>query len=121
MSRLSYFVLYEGEAENKEAFLSYCRHRHVPILRQFPGIRSLVLHIPVPWQDPSPTKPDRFVLIAQMGFASQENLEKALGSEARAAARDDSGRFPPLHGLVYHQAMLPEEVFQNDGRSGNGR
>lgn len=108
---VSYFVRYEGQAESHEAFLSHYRRRHAPILARFPGIKGIVLHTPTTWQDPFPVKPDRFALIAQMIFDSQEDLDKALQSDARATARDDFASFPPFHGMVYHQAAISEEVF----------
>jgi uncharacterized protein (TIGR02118 family) len=108
---VSYFVRYEGEAESPEAFLSYYRDRHGPILARFPGIRRIVLHIPAAWNDPFPVKPDRFALLAQMEFETAADLEAALHSSARAAARDDFAGFPPFHGTVYHQAATSEEVF----------
>jgi uncharacterized protein (TIGR02118 family) len=104
-------VRYEGQAESLPAFLSYYRDRHVPILARFPGIRRIVLHIPTPWRDPFPVKPDRFALVAQMIFQSQADLDQALQSLARAQARDDFANFPRFHGDIYHQAAVSEEVF----------
>jgi len=104
-------VRYEGAAENPEAFVARYRDQHVPILARFPGIRRIVLHTPAAWTDPYPVQPDRFALIAQMIFDSQTDLENALRSEARAAAREDFGKFPPFHGTVYHQAAVSAEVF----------
>jgi uncharacterized protein (TIGR02118 family) len=108
---ISYFVRYEGEAENQQAFLAYYRDRHAPILARFPGIRRIVLHTPAACQDPFPVKPDRFALVAQMIFDTKEDLDNALHSEERAIAREDFGSFPPFRGLVYHQATISEEVF----------
>jgi uncharacterized protein (TIGR02118 family) len=110
-SSVSYFVRYEGQAESPEAFLSRYRRQHAPILARFPGIRGIVLHTPTTWQDPFPVKPDRFALIAQMIFDTKDDLDKALQSDARAIARDDFSAFPPFHGIVYHQAVISEEVF----------
>jgi uncharacterized protein (TIGR02118 family) len=104
-------VRYEGQPENPEAFLARYRDLHVPILARFPGIRQIVLHTPAHWQDPYPVNPDRFALIAQMIFDSQADLENALRSPARAAAREDFAKFPPFHGAVYHQAAVSAEVF----------
>ena len=109
---VSYFVRYEGQAESPEAFLSYYRDHHAPILTRFPGLRRIVLHTPISWHDPFPVKPDRFELLAQMVFDTKDDLDRALQSEARALARDDFARFPPFHGLVYHQATISEEVFR---------
>ncbi len=108
---VSYFVRYEGQAESPAAFLAYYHVYHVPILARFPGIERIVLHTPVTCHDPFPVKPDRFAFLAQMVFASQDDLDRALQSEARAQARDDFGSFPPFHGLVFHQATESIEVF----------
>jgi uncharacterized protein (TIGR02118 family) len=108
---VSYFVRYEGQADSPAAFLEYYRERHAPILMRFPGIRRIVLHTPVAWHDPFPVQPDRFALLAQMIFDTQHDLDRALESEARSAARGDFGSFPPFHGLVFHQATRSEEVF----------
>jgi len=107
----SYFVRYEGQAENPEAFLSHYRNHHIPLLAKFPGIRRIVLHTPTPWQDAYPIKPDRFAILVQMVFDSVADLEKAAASEARATARQDFAQFPPFQGTVYHQAAISEEVF----------
>ena len=107
---VSYFVRYEGVAENGEEFLRYYREHHAPILARFPSIRGIVLHSPVEWHDPFLVEPDRFVLLAQMIFDSREDLDRALQSEARAEARVDFARFPRFEGAVYHQAAVMEEV-----------
>lgn len=106
----SYFVRYEGEAENPAAFLAYYRQHHVPLVARFPGIRRIILHTPAAWVDPYPIQPDRFSLLVQLVFDSVEDLEKAVASEARAEARRDFAQLPKFHGSVYHQAAISEEV-----------
>lgn len=108
---VSYFVRYEGAAADGAAFLSYYRERHAPILARFPGIRRIVLHSPVEWRDPFRVNPDRFALLAQMEFDTQQDLDRALESEPRALARQDFANFPPFEGCVYHQAVQSEDVF----------
>jgi uncharacterized protein (TIGR02118 family) len=108
---ISYFVRYEGRAPDCAAFLAYYREHHVPILVRLPGIERIVLHTPVAWRDPFPVKPDRFLLVAQMVFHSEDDLDRALASEPRALAREDFANFPPFEGSVYHQAALSREVF----------
>jgi uncharacterized protein (TIGR02118 family) len=108
---VSYFIRYEGQAANRSAFLRYYRDHHVPILARFPGIRGIVLHSPVQWHDEFPVNPDRFTLLAQMIFATEADLHRALQSQPRAEARSDFARFPPFAGVVYHQAVVSEEVF----------
>jgi uncharacterized protein (TIGR02118 family) len=108
---VSYFVRYEAVAENPSEFLRYYREQHTSILARFPGLRRIVLHAPVAWNDRFPVRPDRFLLLAQMEFDTQEDLDRALGSEARADARRDFANFPRFEGSVYHQATRSEEVF----------
>jgi uncharacterized protein (TIGR02118 family) len=108
---VSYFVRYEGRAPNLEAFLSYYRQHHVPILGSMPGLERIVLHAPVESRDPFPVTPDCFLFIVQMIFGSREDLDRALESGARALAREDARNFPPFEGTVYHQAALSEEIF----------
>jgi uncharacterized protein (TIGR02118 family) len=108
---ISYFVRYEGAAQDRQAFLTYYRERHVPILGKLPGILRIVLHAPVDWQDPLAVTPDRFFLLVQMEFPSREDLALALKSDARLQARSDFSRFPQFNGTVFHQAVQSTEVF----------
>jgi len=108
---VSYFVRYQGRAERPESFATYYATRHAAILAEFPGIRSLVLHQPVPWIDPFPVEPDPSFLLAQMKFDSVEALNEALQSDARSRARDDFARFPTFRADVTHGAMRGELIF----------
>lgn len=108
---VSYFVRYEGRSENNAAFIEYYRKTHAAILARFPGIRKLVLHVPMEWRDPCTVRKGNFELLAQMVFDSETALQAALESPARQDARDDFSNFPPFHGQVFHQAMVSEEVY----------
>src|SRR5262249_53475053 len=107
---VSYFVRYEGTAVNASDFVRYYRDHHVPILAKFPGIREIILHTPIEWQDKFPVQSDRFMLLTQMIFDTAEDLQRALQSDARAEARLDFGRFPKFKGNVYHQAARSIEL-----------
>jgi uncharacterized protein (TIGR02118 family) len=108
---VSYFVRYRGSAPDPQGFAAYYEARHAELLKEFPGIRSLVLHRPVPWHDPFPVNPAGSLLLAQMVFDSAEALNAALQSEARKAAREDFARFPPFAGEVTHEALTAKVVF----------
>jgi len=108
---LSYFVRYRGRAANPADFARYYEASHAPILRRFPGIRSLVLHQPAAWNDPFPVRDDGTQLLAQMTFDSSADLDFALKSEARRLARADFAHFPPFDGEVTHQAMAGKVIF----------
>ena len=108
---VSYFVRYRGRPADPEAFDAHYAGPHARILRDLPGIRSLVLHRPVAWRDPFPVTDDGLHLVAQMVFASGAALDSALASEARARAREDFANFPPFEGAVAHQAMRAKVIF----------
>jgi uncharacterized protein (TIGR02118 family) len=108
---VSYFVNYRGAAGDADEFNAYYETAHAKILRDFPKIRSLVLHRPAPWTDPFAVNRGDSALLAQMVFRSAEDLDAALRSEARHRARDDFQRFPPFAGSVTHQAMAGTVIF----------
>lgn len=108
---VSYFISYRGSTRHPEAFLDHYAGKHARLLTEFPGIRALVLHTPVGWNDPFPVNPGGRLLLAQMTFDSAAALDAALASEARARARVDFQDFPPFDGTVTHQAMAAHQVF----------
>ena len=108
---VSYFVRYDIEAGDLSAFLRRYREVHVPLVARWPGLRRMVMHTPVEWQDPFPVNRGRAVLIAQLEFESETAMNKAFASPERAAAREDFKRFMTFEGTVTHQAMRSEEVW----------
>ena len=108
---VSYFVRYRGSARDPHAFHAYYEGQHAALLRQFPHIRSLVLHRPTGVSDPFPVRRDETFLLAQMQFDSARDLDAALRSDARRRARDDFHAFPPFNGEVTHEAMIAKVVF----------
>lgn len=108
---VSYFVRYRGSASDPDAFCRYYETQHAGLLQKFPNIRSLVLHRAADWNDPFPVNCGGSLLLAQMVFARPEDLDAALRSPARSAARDDFHRFPPFAGEVTHEAMTGKVIF----------
>jgi uncharacterized protein (TIGR02118 family) len=108
---VSYFVRYRGQAADPHAFARYYEDEHARILRGFSGIRSLILHRPMSWNDPFAVHPDGTELLAQMTFDSAADLDAALKSDARREARADFARFPAFVGEVTHQAMTAKVIF----------
>ena len=86
---VSYFVRYRGASPSPETFESYYETRHAEILKQFPNIRSLILHRPSPWTDPFPVRRGETMLLAQMQFDSAGDLDNgaALAGAAAGARR----------------------------------
>ena len=102
---VTYFVRYQGVTSPQDAFVEDYRGRHLGILSRWPGIRRIVLHVPLPWQDPHPVRPDASNLLTEMTFANEEAFRAALSSEARALARLDRANLKHGDALVTHQAM----------------
>ena len=109
---VSYFVRYDIEVTDRDAFAAHYRSHHVPILARWPGIERVVLHTPLDWHDPFPVNRGRAVLLAELQFASREAREAALRSAERAEARADFKRFPAFSGTVTHQAMQSHEAWR---------
>jgi uncharacterized protein (TIGR02118 family) len=108
---VSYFVRYDIEADDLQAFIRYYRERHVPVLATWPGIRSVSLHTSEYWNDPFPVNKGNTALLVQMVFDSKQSLDVALHSESRSFARHDFANFPKFEGIVTHQMMQSEEIF----------
>ena len=108
---VSYFVRYDIAAGDLKEFLRRYREVHVPLVARWPGLRRMVMHTPVEWQDPFPVNRAKAVLMAQLEFDSEAAMNKAFASPERAAAREDFKRFMTFEGSVTHQAMKSEEVW----------
>jgi len=101
----TYFVRYRDVPQPKEDFVDYYRRRHADILLQWPGIKSLILHVPAVSNDPFPVVCDCTDFLAEIVFESAEALDRALQSKARAEARDDFVNLKRGDVVVTHQAM----------------
>jgi len=111
---VSYFVRYDIATADVRGFVDSYRKNHVPILARWPGIRRVVLHTATQATDALPVNPGGAVLLAQLEFESQSDLQAALNSPQRAEARLDFQKFPPFEGPVTHQAMTSDEVWRRD-------
>jgi uncharacterized protein (TIGR02118 family) len=111
MSSVSYLVRYRGLGGHHDEFCRYYREHHAPLLRAFPGVRGLVIRTPVAWSDPHPVSDDATDFLAEMQFASVEDLDRALRSEERRRARADFAHLPRGNAAVTHQAMLAERLY----------
>lgn len=109
---VSYFVRYDIEIADLDAFMRRYREVHVPLVSRWPGLQRMVLHTPLAWRDPFPVNAGKAVLMAQLEFDSEEAMNAAFGSRERAEAREDFKRFPRYEGTVIHQAMVSDEVYR---------
>lgn len=116
---VSYFVRYDIEVSDLDAFVRRYRDIHVPLVARWPGLRRMVLHTPLAWRDPFPVNPGKAVLMAQLEFESAEAMNAAFASRERAEAREDFKRFPSFDGSVVHQAMAQEELYRAPWIDGN--
>ncbi len=64
----------------------------MPMVAKYPGLVSLRLLKGVHWNDSEPP----YFLTFELGFESREDLDSALQSENRYAAREDLGKFIPM-------------------------
>ena len=108
---VSYFVRYCGPNRDDGAFVARYRDVHVPLLLDFPGIRSVVLRTPLAVADRFAVVPAGTRLLAEMRFDDRAALEAALASPARARAREDFARMPAFDGTIAHEA-LAEQVYR---------
>jgi uncharacterized protein (TIGR02118 family) len=116
---VSYFVRYDIEIADLEAFMRRYRDVHVPLVARWPGLCRMVLHTPLAWRDPFPVNPGKAVLVAQLEFEDQAAMNAAFASRERAEAREDFKRFPRYEGTVVHQAMAQDEVYRAPWLDGN--
>ena len=85
---VSYFVRYQGRPADPAAFDAHYAGPHADILKDFPGLKGLVLHKPVTWHDPYPVNDAGLHLLAQMVFESEDSLARAYEAiDEREAVR----------------------------------
>jgi hypothetical protein len=108
---VSYFLSYEGEAKNSDGFVGYYCSRHIELLKRFPGVCQIILHVPMEWDDPVPVKRGGIAMIAQLVFESAEALNAALTSQERLDARTAFTNYPAFEGRTVHQAMASEVMY----------
>jgi len=109
---VSYFVRYDITTRDTAAFVRYYREVHLPHIAVWPGLKRVVLHTQVEWNDPYAITRGNSVLMVQFEFDSAAALSKALFSPERARARLDFQRFPAFAGTVTHQAMTSDELWR---------
>jgi len=78
--------------DKRAAFDRHIEETHLPMVAKYPGLVSLRYLKGVRWNDAVPP----YLLTFELGFATREDLGRALQSEIRFAARDDLDNFAPL-------------------------
>jgi uncharacterized protein (TIGR02118 family) len=101
---VAYLVIYEGEPEDRAAFLRYYTDHHLPLIWTWPKIRKAELELRAEAADAWANPSDIF-MIARFTFDTLADLQAALDSDARQQAKSDRERFPVFNGTRTHQAV----------------
>ncbi|MGV8937737.1 MAG: hypothetical protein ACOH2J_11480 [Allorhizobium sp.] len=107
----SYVVHYPGPAEDLNLWLSHYIAGHPPIMRQFPGIRSIEILSRVDWCGFLPFERVSHIQRNRIVFDSAQALTAALQSPVRYKMREDFHTFPKFEGGNKHFPMATETVF----------
>ena len=78
--------------KHRQAFDAHVEETHLPMVAKYPGLTSLRYLKGVRWNDAEPP----YYLTFELGFETRANLDAALQSEIRYAARDDLDNFVPM-------------------------
>lgn len=108
----SYVVHYPGPAADLNEWLSHYIAGHPPIMRKFPGIRSIEILSRVDWCG-GLEGVERVAHIQRnrILFDSAGALQAALQSPVRHEMRADFHTFPAFEGGNFHYPMATETVF----------
>jgi uncharacterized protein (TIGR02118 family) len=102
---VSFFVQYDGPAEDPAAFHAYYRSHHVPIVFRMPGIRSVTYYLPASVKPPAVGRAVERLQIVQAVFDSADDFVKMRQSAERKEGLRDFDNYPKFEGPVTHQVM----------------
>lgn len=105
---ISYYVLYQGPAQDRREFIKYYEVNHPPLLGQLPGNHVTILYTPTDRPLPLGLVQAGHMLICDVSFDSSAALDSALASQVRRDLRADYEQFPKFEGPVKHQAMVKQ-------------
>ncbi|RBY74884.1 EthD family reductase [Geodermatophilus sp. TF02-6] len=91
-------VVSYGQPDDPGAFDAHYRDTHVPLATAMPGLVRFTVGHPVP-VDPSELPP---YLVAELDFASEEDMAQAFASPEGAAAAADVGTFASGGATMVH-------------------
>ncbi len=107
---VSWFVQYNGPAQDPQAFHAYYRVHHVPIVLRMPGIRSLNCYLPVAETLSTGLKSVNHLLLVQALFDDMESLLAMRRSPQRREGLRDFDNYPAFEGPVTHQATRSRRI-----------
>jgi len=102
---VSFFVQYDGPAQDPAAFHAYYRAHHVPIVFRMPGIRSVTYYLPTQVNPPAVGRAVDRLQIVQAVFDSADDFVKMRQSAERKEGLRDFDNYPKFEGPVTHQVM----------------
>ena len=102
---VSFFVQYDGPAEDPAAFHAYYRSHHVPIVFRMPGIRSVTYYLPTAVKPPPVGHAVERLQIVQAVFDTADDFVKMRQSAERKEGLRDFDNYPKFEGPVTHQVM----------------
>ncbi len=95
---VSYFVIYDGPAEDDAAFRAYYHANHPPILGRLPGVRSTVLGTPADWRDPLGIEPAGHMHLCDISFEFEGRAQRGAGVVGPHGAARGFRPLPALRG-----------------------
>ena len=102
---VSFFVQYDGPADDPGAFHSYYRSHHVPIVFRMPRIRSVSYHLPTGIKPPTIGRAVERLQLVQAVFDTAEEFLTMRKSAERKEGLRDFKNYPRFDGDVTHQIM----------------
>ncbi len=111
----TYLVAYEGEAEDKNVWLSDNNAHQPPIMARFPDIRQIEISTRIDWCGFLPYPRVDYLQRNKVVFDSPAALTAALNSPVRHEMRADFKNFPPFSGGNTHFPMLTRVVTPRAG------
>ena len=112
---VSYFVRYRGASPSPAAFHAYYETRHADILKQFPKIRSLILHSSAAWTDPFAVRRGETMLLAN-SIASKPRGTLKTGKEAFYRQLE----MPLAEAYAYASQVMTENMLDAEACEGIG-
>jgi hypothetical protein len=106
----TYMVAYEGDAEDRIAWLAHYIASHTAIMARFPGIRQVEVYTRLDWLGFLPWPRVDYMQRNKVVFDSPEALNAALNSPVRHEMRADFKTFPPFTGRNSHYPFATETV-----------
>lgn len=106
----TYLVAYEGDAEDRIAWLAHYVVSHAPIMARFPGIRQVEIYTRLDWIGFLPWPRVEYMQRNKVVFDDQAALDAALNSPVRHEMRADFKTFPPFTGRNSHYPFATETI-----------